>query len=150
MALKWKSKWVSTSLTSTISVRRSNSATRLLLTLCTFPIQESHFSKKQPQEIIPIAFLFSQLHFNNVTSDNLFHCDHLVMHSIRCTVQNEQITLIFLRKFDFAFQCRRVLLYNYIPVLSTLPDNPGDSRFWTVSPGLQIREWNLPDILWTL
>ena len=24
--------------------------------------------------------------------------------------------------------------------------NPGDSRFWTVSPGLQIRVWNLPDI----
>ena len=23
--------------------------------------------------------------------------------------------------------------------LSTLPDNLGDSRFWTVSPGLQIR-----------
>ena len=29
--------------------------------------------------------------------------------------------------------------------LSTLPDNLGDSRFWTVSPGLQIRVWNLPD-----
>ena len=29
--------------------------------------------------------------------------------------------------------------------LSTLPDNPGDSRFWTISPGLQIRVWNLPD-----
>ena len=31
-------------------------------------------------------------------------------------------------------------------VLSTLPDNPGHSRFWTVSPGLQIRVWNLLDI----
>ena len=30
-------------------------------------------------------------------------------------------------------------------VMSTLPDNPGDSRFWTVSPALQIRVWNLPD-----
>ena len=29
--------------------------------------------------------------------------------------------------------------------LSTLPDNPGDSRFWTISPRLQIRVWNLPD-----
>ena len=29
--------------------------------------------------------------------------------------------------------------------LSTLPDNPGDSRFWTISPGLHIRVWNLPD-----
>ena len=31
-------------------------------------------------------------------------------------------------------------------VLSTLLDNLGDSGFWTVSPGLQIRAWNLPDI----
>ena len=31
-------------------------------------------------------------------------------------------------------------------VLSTLPHNLGDPRFWTVSPGLQIRVWNLPDI----
>ena len=31
------------------------------------------------------------------------------------------------------------------PGLSTLPDNPGDSRFWTVSPSLQIRVSNLPD-----
>ena len=30
-------------------------------------------------------------------------------------------------------------------VLSILPDNPGDSRFWTASPGLQIRVWNLLD-----
>ena len=30
--------------------------------------------------------------------------------------------------------------------LSTLADNyPGDSRFWTVSPGLKIRDWNLKD-----
>ena len=27
--------------------------------------------------------------------------------------------------------------------LSTLPYNPGDSRFWTVFPGLMIRFWNL-------
>ena len=29
--------------------------------------------------------------------------------------------------------------------MSTLPDNPGDFGFWTVSPGLQIRVWNLVD-----
>ena len=28
----------------------------------------------------------------------------------------------------------------------TVPDNSGDSRFWTVFPSLQIRVWNLPDI----
>ena len=30
-------------------------------------------------------------------------------------------------------------------VLSTLLDNAGDSSFWSVSLGLQIRVWNLPD-----
>ena len=34
--------------------------------------------------------------------------------------------------------------------LSTLPDNLGDSTFWSVSPGLQIRVWNLPDNRWSL
>ena len=33
---------------------------------------ESHLGKKQPQAKIAIAFLFSQLHFNNVTSHALF------------------------------------------------------------------------------
>ena len=36
-------------------------------------------------------------------------------------------------------------LHYPFPVLSTLPDNPGDSRFWTISRSLQIRVWNLPD-----
>ena len=30
-------------------------------------------------------------------------------------------------------------------VLSSLPDNPGASRFWTLSPSLQIRVWSLLD-----
>ena len=30
-------------------------------------------------------------------------------------------------------------------MLSSLLDNLGHSRFWTVFPGLQIRVWNLPD-----
>ena len=40
---------------------------------------ESHLAKKQPQAKIPIAFLFSQLHFNNVTSHALFYGGHFVM-----------------------------------------------------------------------
>ena len=35
-----------------------------------------------------IAFLFSQLHFNNVTSHVFFYGGHLVMRSKRCAVQN--------------------------------------------------------------
>ena len=41
---------------------------------------ESHLGKKQPQAKIPIAFLFSQLHFN-VTSHALFYGGQLVMRS---------------------------------------------------------------------
>ena len=65
---------------------------------------ESHLGKKQPQAKIPIAFLLSQLHFNNVTSDALFHGGHLVMRSKRCAVQNPGITLRFLRK-DWLIVC---------------------------------------------
>ena len=54
---------------------------------------ESHLGKKQQQAKIPIAFLFSQLHFNNVTSHALFYGGHLVMRSKRCAVQNQGITL---------------------------------------------------------
>ena len=53
---------------------------------------ESHLGKKQPQAKIPIAFLFSQLHFN-VTSHALFYGGHLVMRCKRCAVQNQEITL---------------------------------------------------------
>ena len=42
---------------------------------------------------------------------------------------------------SWARNCSRV---HCVAGLSTLPDNPGDSRFWTISPGLQIRVWNLP------
>ena len=49
---------------------------------------ESHLGKKQQQAKIPIAILFSQLHFHNVTSHALFNGGHLVMRSKRCTVQN--------------------------------------------------------------
>ena len=43
--------------------------------------------------------------------------------------------------------CRKLspLWLSLNAVLSTLPDNPGDPRFWTVSPSLQIRVWNLPN-----
>ena len=54
---------------------------------------ESHLDKKKPQVKIAIAFLFGQLHFNNVTSHALFYGGHLVMRSRRCAVQNQGITL---------------------------------------------------------
>ena len=54
---------------------------------------ESHLGKKQQQAKIPIAFLFSQLHFNKVISHALFYGGHLVMRSKRCAVQNQGITL---------------------------------------------------------
>ena len=44
---------------------------------------ESHLGQKQPQAKLPIAFLFSQLHFNNVTSHALIYGGHLVTRSKR-------------------------------------------------------------------
>ena len=44
---------------------------------------ESHLCKKQPQAKIPIAFLFSQRHFNNVTLNAPFYGGHLVMRSAK-------------------------------------------------------------------
>ena len=54
---------------------------------------QSHLGKKQPQAKIPIEFLFSELHLNNVTSDALFYGGHLVMRSKRCAEQNQWNTL---------------------------------------------------------
>ena len=54
---------------------------------------ESHLDKKQPHAKIAIAFLFGQLHFNDVTSHALFYGDHIVMRSKRSAVQNQGITL---------------------------------------------------------
>ena len=46
---------------------------------------ESHLGKKQQQAKIPIAFLFSQLHFNNITSHALFPAAILL-----CAVKDAQ------------------------------------------------------------
>ena len=46
---------------------------------------ESHLGKKQQQAKIPIAFLFSQLHFNNITSHALFTAAILL-----CAVRDAQ------------------------------------------------------------
>ena len=62
---------------------------------------ESHLGKKQQQAKIPIAFLFSQLHFNNVTLRALFYGGHLVMCSKRCAVQNQGITFSKAVKIGF-------------------------------------------------
>ena len=48
----------------------------------------------------------------------------------------------------FTFFCFKVsaTFSNFCEIfsgLSTLPENTRDSRFWTVSPGLQIKVWNL-------
>ena len=69
---------------------------------------ESHLGKKQQQAKIPIAFLFSQLPFNNVTSHALFYGGHLVMRSKRCAVQNQGITLRDVYSYCFTL----VYMYN--------------------------------------
>ena len=73
------------------SESKSNSGTRVATYVMHIP---NTLGKKQQQAKIPIAFLFSQLHLNNVTSHALFYGGHLVMRSKRCALQNQEITSI--------------------------------------------------------
>ena len=88
-AFKWKSKWISTN----IHYRGSPWGSRTqqhayCLRYAHSHHIESHLGKKQPQAKIAIAFLFGQLHFNNVTLHALFYRGHLAMRSKRCAMQN--------------------------------------------------------------
>ena len=47
---------------------------------------ESQLGKKKQQAIIPIAFLFSQLHFNNISSHAVFFTAAILL----CTVRDAQ------------------------------------------------------------
>ena len=76
---------------------------------------ESHLGKKQPQAKILVAFLFRQLHFNNVTSHAPFYVGHLVMRSKRCAVQNQGITLnLWLSQELFLSTNLQNVIYMYI------------------------------------
>ena len=57
---------------------------------------------------------------------------------------NSQGELVYLSFWNIFYTLRKPVTV-MSAVLSTLPDNPGDSRFWTVSSGLQIRVWYLWD-----
>ena len=98
-AFKWKSKWVTQYV-----LRGSPWGSRTQQHAYCFRYVhsqhiESHHGKKQPRAKILIAFLLSQVHFNNVSLDALSHGGHLVIRSKRCAVQNQQITLA-LRTFS--------------------------------------------------
>ena len=87
---------------------------------------ESHLGKKQPQAKIPIAFLFSQLHFNNITSHALFYGGHLVMRSTRCAVQNQGITLSVPGIFSIKIIPHLLILGSTIWNNSDIKDNSTD------------------------
>ena len=103
-----------------IKVRKSNSAACVLLacTLCTFPTHWVSSQQKTTASKNSIAFLFSQLHFNNVTLNALFHGSHLVMGSKRYAVYNQQITLT-----SWISTCldTTLLLYNFFSVSQAYP-----------------------------
>ena len=86
-------------------------AIRVLLTLCTFPTHWVSSQQETTASKIPIAFLFSQLHFNNVTSHALFYGGHLVMGSKRCAVQNQGISLSWIAKAN----SWRYIVIHYCP-----------------------------------
>ena len=68
---------------SRFSVRKSNSVTRGLLALRTFPPHGVSPRQETTASKIAIAFLFGQFHFNDVTSHALFYGGHLVMRSAK-------------------------------------------------------------------
>ena len=79
---------------SRFSVRKSNSATHVLLTLRTFP---PHWVSPRQETIASKncnSVSLRSTSFNNVNSHALFYRGHLVMRSKRCAVQNQGITLI--------------------------------------------------------
>ena len=65
-------------------MRKSNSATRVLQIPSTLSLTSARI--KQPQAKIPVAFLFSRLHFNRVTSNMLF----FTMAILLCAVRDAQ------------------------------------------------------------
>ena len=92
--------------------------------LCTFP---THWVSSRPETTAAenlITSLFDQLHFNNVSSDDLFHGDHLVMQSERCAVQNQRITLNWtfwsfsvISKIpvnNFGLKCKMIITIHYV------------------------------------
>ena len=76
-------------------MRKSNSATSARTASVmhipnTLSLTSARNNRKQK---FPIAFLFSKLHFNNVTEMLFFYGGHLVMRSKRFAVHFQRITL---------------------------------------------------------
>ena len=101
---------------------------------------ESHLGKKQPQAKIAIAFLFGQLHFNNVTSHALFYGGHLVMRSKRCAVQNQGITLRTI--YHNRMHTQTILSCMYHSVLTRLVRKTMQFRQWSNAYRLYDRGWS--------
>ena len=94
---------------------------------------ESHLGKKQPQAKISKAFLFSQLHFKNVTSHALLYGGHLAMRSKRCAVQNQGITK---ERLELLKCCQRANVEPSFPITprSHVSLYPHNSRKETTCP----------------
>ena len=68
-------------------VELSNTRTAYVMNIPnTHSLTSARNNRKQK---IPIEFLFSELHLNNVTSDAFFYGGHLVMRGKRCAEQNQ-------------------------------------------------------------
>ena len=92
--------------------------------LCTFPTHRVSFRQESTATENSNSLLFSQLHFNNVTFDALYHGGHLVMCNKRCEVQNQGITLT---NIDH--------LTTHQPYLSISQSCKGDTPFiWPAPP----------------
>ena len=108
-AFKWRWIKVRTSLTSTIEVLReevelSNTRTAYVMHIPnTLSLTSARNNRKQK---FPIAFLFSKLHFNNVTEMLSFYSGHLLMRSStpNFLIESFGYGVLHSRKTDYKYE----------------------------------------------
>ena len=109
-AFKWRWIKVRTSLTSTIEVLREEVELSNTRAYCFRYAHsqhtESHLGKKLPQAKIPIAFLFSKPHFNNVTEMLSFYSGHLLIRSStpNFLIESFGYGVLHSRKTDYKYE----------------------------------------------
>ena len=109
-AFKWRWIKVRTSLTSTIEVLREEVELSNTRAYCFRYAHsqhtESHLGKKLPQAKIPITFLFSKPHFNNVTEMLSFYSGHLLIRSStpNFLIESFGYGVLHSRKTDYKYE----------------------------------------------
>ena len=111
-----------------------------------FPVYDQNWIQLfQDHVLLWLAMSSSPKSWRSASSNLNFTSGMLAIHS-NCTHLKSTSTALYCFVSPFLWASSNDFLISGLwMVLSTLPRNVGDSRFWTVSRGLQIRVWNLPN-----